>query len=354
MRLCRHGRSAGFGLVAALTLAPSIAVAHHSRAAYDIDETIALDGTVTKVDWRNPHVFIDAVVVNAAGGEEEWTFEGHSLAGFRALGWDRDTVAVGDRVRFVVNPSVNPTRRSAMLDNVTLEDGSRYYAFSIPEGETVASAEDRTPTAPSTDFSGTWILEVSRREGQIVNFQPPAEWPLTEAGAAQIAQFDFSDSPSLDCQAASGAVPGFITTPYGHRWSRTEDAITITRDNPSSKGERVIHLGGAPPADLAPDQFGYSVGRIEADGALVVETTHFAPARWGNAPGLDSSDQKRVMERYELIDEGYGLRVSYTLEDPVYLREALTRTGEYHKQSDYSFVTEPCEPEVARRHLEIE
>ena len=105
------------------------------------------------------------------------------------------------------------------------------------------------------------------------------------------------------------------------------------------------------PADWTPNELGFSVGRIEPDGTLIVETSGFAATPWGNSRGLDSSAEKKVTERYRLIDGGYAMSVSYTIEDPIYLTEPVTVTGEYAKSSDFEFVTETCDKETARRHL---
>ena len=53
-------------LVAALAAAP--ALAHHSRANFDLDSVVEIEGTVTEFSWRNPHAF--AVVQGKKAGEE--------------------------------------------------------------------------------------------------------------------------------------------------------------------------------------------------------------------------------------------------------------------------------------------
>ena len=54
---------------------------------------------------------------------------------------------------------------------------------------------------------------------------------------------------------------------------------------------------------------------VEPDGTLVVETTGFNALRWGNGQGIDSSEKKKIVERYKLIDGGKAMSLSYTLED---------------------------------------
>jgi hypothetical protein len=77
------------------------AVAHHSfPAQYDIEKPISLTGTVTKVEWTNPHIFIYADVPGEGGQTASWAFE---MGGPNALlrqGWKRDSLKPGDLVTF--------------------------------------------------------------------------------------------------------------------------------------------------------------------------------------------------------------------------------------------------------------
>jgi hypothetical protein len=117
---------------------------------------------------------------------------------------------------------------------------------------------------------------------------------------------------------------------------------------------RVIHLNGARrPTDFVRNELGYSVGHFEPDGTLVIETDGFVATPWGNARGLDSSAEKRVVERYKLTSDGYGMQVSYSIDDPVYLREPIVIEGMYRKNPDLTFVEEACDVQTARRHLQF-
>jgi hypothetical protein len=337
------------GVLAACLGASVAAHAHHSRAPFLLDETIELEGTITEVAWGSPHVYFEAAIANDAGGTVSWTFEGHSIPGFLRLGWKQDSIQAGDRVAIVAHPNRDRERKFAMLYSVTRADGTTFYAYQIPEGKSVAGAPSRAPTAPSTDFSGTWRHMIPVLEAAVGSFRPPTEWPLTERGRAQVEAWDLNADPELDCEPLG--VPRLILATYSHRWRRFPDRIVIEKER--SPQVRVIHLDGPDrPADFAPSALGHSVGRFEADGTLVVETTGFAPTRWGNSRGLDSSGQKRVVERYKLAADGYRMSVEYTIEDPVFLTGPVTVTGEYQKSSDYEFVAETCDKATARRHLE--
>src|SRR5436190_23620016 len=57
--------------------------AHHNMSAiYDFNDKVTISGTLSKIDWRNPH--IDLVVDTKAGGAETWSLEGPSPSFFRA------------------------------------------------------------------------------------------------------------------------------------------------------------------------------------------------------------------------------------------------------------------------------
>ncbi len=85
--------------------------AHHSRAMFQLDNSIELQGTISNFLWRNPHVFIVVDAVNAQGETEQWTLESHSVSGLLGNGWQQDSLAPGDQVRVVANPSTDESKK---------------------------------------------------------------------------------------------------------------------------------------------------------------------------------------------------------------------------------------------------
>jgi Family of unknown function (DUF6152) len=84
-------------LIAAVAAAPVLA--HHSFAAeYDAKKPVTLKGTVTKVDWRNPHVYFFIDVEDEAGKPTNWALEMGPPAGLQRAGWTKNTMKVGDDV----------------------------------------------------------------------------------------------------------------------------------------------------------------------------------------------------------------------------------------------------------------
>ena len=96
--------TAGTTIAAALSLTASVLVAalpahaHHSfPAQYDESKPIELTGTVTKVEWTNPHIFIYIDVEDAESSEVvNWALEMGGPNSLLRLGWKRDSLKTGD------------------------------------------------------------------------------------------------------------------------------------------------------------------------------------------------------------------------------------------------------------------
>ncbi len=97
-------RAIGLCLLISSALCPRPASAHHSFAMYDSGKQITLDGVVKEFQWTNPHVWIQFMVANAAGGQDEWGVECTSVNFMTRRGFNRHTLKPGDRISVTFSP----------------------------------------------------------------------------------------------------------------------------------------------------------------------------------------------------------------------------------------------------------
>jgi len=114
-------------------LAPVGAVAHHSFAAeYDVKKPVTLKGTVTKVEWTNPHARFYMDVKDENGNVTNWNLELASPNVLVRQGWSRHSLNVGDQVT-VDGSQAKDGSQMANARTVTLADGRKVFAFSASD-----------------------------------------------------------------------------------------------------------------------------------------------------------------------------------------------------------------------------
>ena len=111
------------------------AAAHHSFAAeFDRNLPVTVTGTVTKVEWMNPHARFYLDAKNEAGETVNWDFELASPNGLMRRGWNRNSMKIGD----VVTVTGSRAKNNPLVGNastVTLADGKKLFAGSSSENE---------------------------------------------------------------------------------------------------------------------------------------------------------------------------------------------------------------------------
>src|ERR1035438_2112068 len=121
---------ASLGLLAAV--APLYA--HHAFAAeYDNKKPVELTGTVTKVEWMNPHARFYLDVKDDKGAVTNWEFELGSPNGLARRGWTRSSMKVGDQI-IVDGYVAKEGSNLANARNVKLADGRKLFAGSTDDG----------------------------------------------------------------------------------------------------------------------------------------------------------------------------------------------------------------------------
>ena len=120
------------------------AIAHHSTAMYDYAKSMTLTGTVTEMQWTNPHMFIKARAPDAAGKEVEWSIECGTPNINARHGWKKTDVKPGDKVVMDIHP-MRDGLPGGTLVTVKLPDGRTLYG---PGGDIVAGPPGGGPGGP--------------------------------------------------------------------------------------------------------------------------------------------------------------------------------------------------------------
>lgn len=118
-----------------LSAAGTVLHAHHSFAAqYDGTKAVRLVGTLTRIDWTNPHSYFYLDVKDEATGEvEKWVCEGAGTNALSRRGLNKGDIKIGDSLVVDGYRSRNGKR---MIDarRVTLSDGRSIYGGSPGDG----------------------------------------------------------------------------------------------------------------------------------------------------------------------------------------------------------------------------
>ena len=126
----------------ALTTAP--VAAHHSFAAeYNANDQVTLVGTITKVEWTNPHTWFFVDVKDPQGRVVNWAIEGGAPTVLYREGWKPNSLKVGDEVTVTIALAKDKSKKQGNAYQVKLPDGRCVFAGSSGPGG--AATDNCTP-----------------------------------------------------------------------------------------------------------------------------------------------------------------------------------------------------------------
>ena len=122
--------AAGFGLLISATPV----LAHHSFAAeFDDKQPVTLKGTVTKIDWMNPHIWIYIAAKDDSGKVTQWQCEGGPPNSLTRNGWTKNALKEGDQVTIEGFRAKDATN-TCDSRSVKLPDGRKVFSGTADDG----------------------------------------------------------------------------------------------------------------------------------------------------------------------------------------------------------------------------
>ncbi|HSG63447.1 MAG TPA: DUF6152 family protein [Gammaproteobacteria bacterium] len=321
-------------LIAAAAALMSPAFSHHSRAGFAESSVEVYLGTVTRLTWANPHVYI---TLELADGSGEWRIETDAIPILLRSGWRPDSLQPGDRLLVRGNPGVDPRERHALLVSVQKDDGT----VLLPRSQFEQSSARAITRTGNRDLSGVWELPFGEAGSFMERWGSIA---LTEKGIEGREAFRPSDRPAAQCIGTP--TPMLLAMPYLNEIELGEEVVYIRSE--FLNAERTIYMDGrGHPENGERTVQGHSIGRWEDDNVLVVDTTlfadHRAPIR-GSNEGVPSGASRHVVERFSLSADGTRIQIDFTVEDPEFLAEPFTGSLEWVYVPDFELSGLECTP----------
>jgi hypothetical protein len=99
--------------------------AHHSFSAeFDATKQVTLEGTVVQMEWVNPHSWLTVDVPKADGTMERWHIEGGSPSVLLRLGWNRNSLPTGTKIKVIAFQAKDGQFRASSRD-IEFPDGRK-------------------------------------------------------------------------------------------------------------------------------------------------------------------------------------------------------------------------------------
>ena len=137
-------------LAAGLLVIPSLLSAHHAEANFDHDNLWIMKGTVTKMDFVNPHILIRFDVKNKQGQIESWVGTTSSPNAMRRYGWTPASAKEGDEI--VVTGFLDKEGKKIIQMAINVVNGKE-LAVSTTAGTQLHEYKDRNPNKPAKNYN---------------------------------------------------------------------------------------------------------------------------------------------------------------------------------------------------------
>ncbi|MCH2669915.1 MAG: DUF6152 family protein [Gammaproteobacteria bacterium] len=306
-------------------LMPIPSVAHHAfSGVFDMNNLTELEGQITRLMWRNPHVQFTMLDAN----DELWDIETNSVSILSRMNVSSDLLAEGDRVTVAGYPARSGSNEM-WINNILLMDGTELVTR--PGANSYWSDEH-------LGESDTW-LEAGAEGGESLGifrvwstrFNGPGrymfldDYPLTETAAAIQAAFDpLLDNPIGECSPKG--MPWIMQQPYPVKFSKDGNNILFHIEE-YDLVRTIYMVQDGIEINIQPSLLGHSVGRWEGEDLVV--STHSVDWYYFNSGGIPQSADARFEERFSLSGDGANLDYTIVVSDPETFTEPVLMTKQW-------------------------
>lgn len=309
-------RSYRIGATVAIVLTVVPASAHHAFGGFfDMTTMTEIEGVVTDMRWRNPHVRFSVQTDEGA----VWEIETNSVSILRRMDINADIFGVGDRVRLAGGAAKDGTH--AMFSNnalladgreIVLRPGVEPYWNESTLGTSEVWLAGGTPEADS--IFRVWSTHFT---GESRNLWA-ASYPLTASARAARDSFDpVTEVLIADC--APKGMPWIMSQPYPIEFVDEGERVLLRIEEYDTL--RTFFIEDESVYANPPSRLGNSVGRW-VDGELHVVTRG---VNWPyfNHTGIPQSSDVEITEVFRLSDDRARLEYELTVVDPATFTEPV-------------------------------
>lgn len=326
---------------ATLGCAPSFVMAHHAFGGFfDMSTMTEVEGIVTQMSWRNPHVRF-AVRTDAG---DEWLIETNSVSILRRMDIEANLIRVGDRVR-VAGGAAKDGSYAMFSNNALLADGREvvlrpgvapYWTDSTLGTSDVWLAGG---TAADGDLFRVWSTHFTGESRSLFL----SSYPLTEAARAAEAAFDPVTEMLIDDCAPKG-MPWIMSQPYPIEFVQQEGRVLLRLEEYDTV--RTIYLDNESAFSKPPNRLGNSVGRWVDDELHVV--TRGIDWPYFSATGIPQSSAIETQEIFRVSVDGSRLEYELTVTDPATFTEPVHLDKQWMWRPGEQVRPYECTPLTAR------
>ena len=137
-------------LVAGLIITPTLVLAHHAEANFDHDNLFVMKGTVTKMDFVNPHIILHFDVKTKSGQLESWVGTTSSPNAMRRYGWTPASAKEGDEI--VVTGFLDKEGKKIIQMAINVINGKELPVSTTAETQ-LHEYKERNPSKPAKNYN---------------------------------------------------------------------------------------------------------------------------------------------------------------------------------------------------------